>query len=430
MHKKVAILGLGYVGLPLAVALAKKGHEVFGYDIHQRRIDELRRNYDRTLEVDEASLDKYPLHFLDTVKDMAVADIFIITVPTPIDDQNKPDITALQEASKTVGSLLKNTQGKIVIFESTVYPGLTENICGKIIEENSGLVSGKDFFLAYAPERMNPGDKKHHLKNITKVVAAQTEKVAKEIAQLYGQLNNHNVFIAKNIPTAEAAKVIENAQRDINIAFMNEVTMIFNEMDISIYDVLDAAQTKWNFLPFTPGLVGGHCIGVDPYYLAQCAKNLGYNPDVILAGRRINNNMSHFIVQEIKKKLKTSSEKTSSILILGVTFKENVPDMRNSKVQDLILLLKEAGHDIAIVDPLACPEKTKSCMNISLLKKIEGLKGKTYDAVVLAVSHDDFKAISITDLKGLLKENGQVFDIKGFWRKACLPEKGFNYWCL
>ena len=429
MQKKVAILGLGYVGLPLAVALAKKGHEVFGYDISESRIKELRKSEDRTLEVDAKDLCQKTLHFVDTPEDISTADIFIVTVPTPIDTKNQPDITALKEASKTVGRLLKNTKGKIVIFESTVYPGLTEEICGQILEDTSYLTAGKDFFLGYAPERMNPGDKNHHLHNITKVVAAQTEEVAKDIATLYGQINGNNVFIAKDIATAEAAKVIENAQRDINIAFMNEVSMIFSKMGISIYDVLEAANTKWNFLPFTPGLVGGHCIGVDPYYLAQCAKNLGHHPDVILAGRHMNNSMSAFIAKSVSDQLKDLKKEKAKILVLGLTFKENVPDMRNSKVQDLVFSLKEAGHDLTVVDPFACAEKTRNSMGVVFCKSIEECKEK-FDAIILAVGHDVFKEISIQDIKNILKTDGKIFDIKGFWRQGFFEKENIEYWCL
>jgi len=429
MQKKVAILGLGYVGLPLAVALAKKGHEVFGYDINKKRIEELRKGEDRTLEVDAKDLKQETLCFLDDISGIALADIFIVTVPTPIDSNNEPDITALKEASKAVGRLLKNTKGKIIIFESTVYPGLTESICGKIIEEYSCLKAGEDFFLAYAPERMNPGDKSHHLENITKVVAAQTKEVALEVANLYGQLNKNNVFIAKDIPTAEAAKVIENAQRDINIAFMNEVSMIFSKMDLSIYDVLDAATTKWNFLPFKPGLVGGHCIGVDPYYLAQCAKNLGHHPDVILSGRNMNNRMSSFIASYVHKNLEVFGRKKAKILVLGVTFKENVPDMRNSKVKDLIFSLKEEGHTVTVVDPFACARWVDDTMEASCFEKIEDLE-EEFDAIIMAVGHDVFKEISVKDIKNILKKDGHIFDIKGFWRKVPFEKEGMIYKCL
>lgn len=432
-NKTVGVLGLGYVGLPLAVRLAQKGQNVIGFDIKKERICNLKNGYDDTQEIEADQLNQPTLTYASSPQELISADIFIITVPTPIDQQNLPDLTALQEASRMVGELLQGTTGKIVIFESTVYPGVTENICGKIIEESSGLESDptapNNFYLAYAPERMNPGDKEHHLHSITKVVAAQTPEIAKLIEGLYGQLNNGNVFIAKNIQTAEAAKVIENAQRDINIAFINEVTIIFQKLGLNIYDVLDAAKTKWNFLPFEPGLVGGHCIGVDPYYLAQCAKNIGHHPDVILAGRRMNNHMSSFIGREVQTILKKQSKEKAKLLILGLTFKENVPDMRNSKVQDLIHFLKEQGHEVDALDPYACPQQSQRSMGVHLFKDFNELD-TTYDGIILAVAHDVFKNMNLEDIRKHIKDKGYLFDIKGVFRNSTTRHKNAFYWCL
>jgi UDP-N-acetyl-D-galactosamine dehydrogenase len=320
----VCIVGLGYVGLPLAVALAKR-FTVIGFDVNGQRLAELRQANDRTGEVPAENLRSARLGLSNHLDDIRGKDIYIITVPTPVDASNTPDLTAVQAACRTVGAVMK--RGAIIVLESTVYPGVTEDVCGVELAKVSGLECGRDFFLGYSPERINPGDRQHTVDRITKVVAGQTPDVAARLAEIYGAVTSGGVFVAKSIKTAEAAKVIENAQRDINIAFINEITMIFNRMGLSVYDVLDASATKWNFLRFTPGLVGGHCIGVDPFYLADLAEKLGHHPAVVLAGRRINDGMATYITDSIAR---TLAKPKARILVLGLTFKENVPDLRNS----------------------------------------------------------------------------------------------------
>ncbi len=414
---KITVIGLGYVGLPLAAALTNK-YDVTGFDVNANRIKELEKNYDRTAELDSAILETLDIKFTCDEKDIKNQDIYIVTVPTPVDSNNKPDLTIIKKVSEMLGSLL--SKGAIVVYESTVYPGVTEDICGKIIEEKSGLKSGKDFFLGYSPERINPGDKQHTIYSITKVVAGQTPEVTKKLEEMYSQVTE--VFVAKNIKTAEAAKVIENSQRDINIAFVNEITQIFSKLGISIYDVLDAAKTKWNFLPFTPGLVGGHCIGVDPYYLAECSKKAGHNPEVILSGRRTNDAMGAMVANQVHHILSqdTGYGDSKKILVLGLTFKENVPDLRNSKVIDVIKGLENFGYSIDVVDPYADPKEAKHEYNVDL-KDMNAIESSKYHAALLLVSHDAF--IKQQDhIIGKLNEGALIFDIKRAWDATRVPK--------
>lgn len=407
----IAVIGLGYVGLPLAIRLARF-FTVVGYDCNRARIAELHEGIDRTNEVEEEALRSTSLHFSETPEEIAAKDLYIVTVPTPVDSQGKPDLGPLKMASTTVGKFLK--KGSIVVYESTVYPGVTEDFCAPILEECSGLVSGKDFYLGYSPERINPGDKHHTLDTMIKVVAGQTEKVGALLAEVYGKINQGKIFVAKNIKTAEAAKVIENTQRDINIAFINEITQIFSKLDISIYDVLDAARTKWNFIHFTPGLVGGHCIGVDPYYLAHLAKQVNCEPKIILAGREINEQMSVFIAEQITELLNKKIEVTKPrVLVLGLTFKENVPDLRNTKIVDLVNQLLKKNYTVDVHDPEADKEEAKSFYDIELLTTLD-LSDK-YDAVVGAVPHQGYRGLNAVALKALLNPNGILIDLKNIW---------------
>jgi UDP-N-acetyl-D-galactosamine dehydrogenase len=422
-NPRIAVIGLGYVGLPLAVALARH-FQVLGFDINQERVKELRSGVDRTNEVDPYVLKEVKLKVSADAGDLKGNDIFIITVPTPVDESNRPDLGPVKSACRTVGKAMG--KGAIVVLESTVYPGVTENICGPLLAEISGLKCGKDFFLGYSPERINPGDREHTVDRITKVVSGQTPEVTKILANVYGKATTGGAFMAASIKTAEAAKVIENAQRDINIAFINEVTMIFNRLGISVFDVLDAARTKWNFLPFTPGLVGGHCIGVDPFYLADLAQRLGHHPEVILAGRRINDGMGGYVADKIARRLAGRGRATDAkILVLGLTFKENVPDLRNSKVIDIIRGLTEWGHRVDVHDPHADPEEAKHEYGVTLLESLKGKKG--YDCIVGAVSHNEYAKFGASEFRALLGKTGLVADVKGMWRKLELPS-GIERW--
>jgi UDP-N-acetyl-D-glucosamine/UDP-N-acetyl-D-galactosamine dehydrogenase len=416
-NPRIAIVGLGYVGLPLAVALAAHV-PVTGYDIDAQRIAELTRGHDRTGEVEAARLAASALALTGDAARIQGHDIYIVTVPTPVDTRNEPDLRAVEGASLTVGRAL--AKGAIVVLESTVYPGVTEEVCGPILERASGLRCGVDFFLGYSPERINPGDREHTVERIVKVVAGQTPEVVETLARVYGAVNGGKIFRARSIRAAEAAKAIENAQRDINIAFINEVAGIVGRMGLSIYDVLDAAATKWNFLPFAPGLVGGHCIGVDPYYLARAARAVGVEPDVILAGRRINDEMAAQLAARIHAALK---RKNARVLVLGLTFKENVPDLRNSKVADLVRALEGHGHGVSVHDPLADPAEALAEYGIRLLPRIAGAgpyDAPPYDAVVAAVPHKEYRALSADALAALLEPDGLVADIKGIWRTLAL----------
>jgi len=405
----VVVIGLGYVGLPLAVALARS-FKVIGYDVDQSRIEELRRHEDRTAEIDAAELAATSLAFTGDAADCAGADIYVVTVPTPVDRENRPDLRPLLGASDIVARLLDPEKQPIVVFESTVYPGVTEEICGPRIEQLSGLACGRDFFLGYSPERINPGDREHRVEKIVKVIAGQTDAVTERLAELYGAVTEAGVFRAASIKAAEAAKVIENAQRDINIAFMNEITQIFAHLDLSIWDVLAAAGTKWNFLPFEPGLVGGHCIGVDPYYLSYRAEQLGHEPKVILAGRTTNDGMGGWVAERLHE---ARGGAAGSVLVLGLTFKENVPDLRNSRVIDVIRGLEANGHKVVVHDPLADPGQAKREYGIAL---DPGALSRAYDLVLAAVPHRAYRALSADAIRGLVREGGCVADLKGIWR--------------
>jgi len=425
-NPRIAIVGLGYVGIPLAVALARH-FPVIGFDLKSRRVAELRRGHDRTGEVDADILRKTPLKMTDRASDMAGSDVFIVTVPTPVDAENRPDLGAVKAACQTVGGVL--ARGAIVVLESTVYPGVTEDVCGPILAEASGLRCGSDFFLGYSPERVNPGDREHTVERITKVVSGQTEAVTDTLARVYGAITAGGVFRARDIRTAEAAKVIENAQRDINIAFINEVTQIFQRAGLSVFDVLAAANTKWNFLDFRPGLVGGHCIGVDPFYLARWAQDIGHNPEIILAGRRINDGMGGFVAARVDEELKRvfPDENGGDILVLGLTFKEDVPDLRNSRVVDIVQALHARGYRVRVHDPLADGEEAKAYYGIDLHPSLDGSGG--FSCVIGAVAHRAYRRLTPAVLGGLLRPGGLVADVKGIWRGLELPA-GVNRWQL
>ena len=417
---KIAVIGLGYVGLPLAVEFAKK-YKVVGLDIHQKRVEELRRGHDGTLEVDDENLlsvinhenNAFGLDCEYDAEKIKDCNIFIITVPTPTDKHNKPDLTPLYKSSETVGKAL--SKGDIVIYESTVYPGVTEDECVPVLEKASGLKFNEGFFCGYSPERINPGDKEHTVTKILKVTAGSTPESAKIVDDLYKSIIIAGTHLAPSIKVAEAAKVIENSQRDINIAFVNELSKIFNKMGIDTHEVLEAAGTKWNFLPFKPGLVGGHCIGVDPYYLAQKAQEMGYHPEIILAGRRMNDGMGEFVASEVVKKMvvKDIKVKDANILMLGITFKENCPDIRNSRAIDVIKELESYNTKVDVYDPWANAEEVKHEYKLDLLTQKEELKSD-YDAIVLAVSHDKFLEMNFADF---VKTNHVIYDVKGILPK-------------
>ncbi|EMD84307.1 nucleotide sugar dehydrogenase [Pacificimonas flava] len=408
---RVAVIGLGYVGLPLAVALAKS-FDTIGIDIKPERIAELRNGEDSTHEIEPERLKTSSLKLSSDIADAADSDIFIVTVPTPVDKANQPDLGPVRGATRAVASVLKpRERPPLIIYESTVYPGVTEDVCGPILEELSGLSRGKDFFLGYSPERINPGDKVHTVDKITRVVAGETPAVTDAMSRLYGSITSGGTFEAASIKAAEAAKVIENAQRDINIAFMNEIAQIFNLDGISVYDVLAAAETKWNFLKFSPGLVGGHCIGVDPYYLSYKAQQLGHLPRVVLAGRSINDGMGAFVADRVHDYL----QRAAKVLVLGLTFKEGVPDLRNSKVVDVVNRLQWLGHDVTIHDPLARAAEAEEEYGLSI--DTDALSPeRRYDAVVLAVPHPHYVDMSGDALGALVAPGGVFADIKGVWR--------------
>ncbi len=413
---KIAIIGLGYVGLPLAVEFGKQ-YEVIGFDINTHRIEELKKGNDHTLEVttDELAHAKY-LSFSHKADDLASVTVFIVTVPTPVDKAKKPDLTPLIKASETVGKVLKKND--IVVYESTVYPGCTEEDCVPVLEKFSGLKFNQDFFCGYSPERINPGDKQHNLPKIKKVVSGSTPEIAQKINELYSSIITAGTHLAPSIKVAEAAKVIENAQRDINIAFVNELALIFDRMGLDTNQVLEAARTKWNFLPFSPGLVGGHCIGVDPYYLTHKAQSLGYHSQVILAGRRINDDMGIFIAGKVIKLMiqQGTSIKNAPILVLGITFKENCPDIRNSKVIDVISELQDFGASVEVYDPWAEATEVKHEYGVDLIQKPD----KQYAAIILAVAHKEFKGIDLLPLK---HEQTIVYDIKSFLDKELVTAR-------
>lgn len=419
----VAVVGLGYVGMPLSLMLARH-MPVTGFDIHADRVRELKEGFDRNREIEGPLLRTTSCHFTCDIEEIRSCNVFIVTVPTPIDAQNKPDLGPVEAASRAVASVLK--KGDIVVYESTVYPGVTEDICGPLLEQGSGLKSGKHFFLGYSPERINPGDAEHTVQKITKVVSGQTEDVADFLVDLYGQMNDGNIFRARDIRTAEASKVIENAQRDINVAFINEVTMILNKLGLSSYDVLEAAGTKWNFLKFSPGLVGGHCIGVDPYYLAECAQNIGHEPRVILAGREINDSMGPYVATCIHDLFvrQAGAGKSAKILLMGFTFKENINDIRNTKVLDILKALQEYGHKVAVHDPHARPDDVKHEYGIEILSTMPD--SADFDVAALLVGHDVYKEMMPEALHNILKPKGVIYDMKGIWRHMSL-EFGHQY---
>lgn len=430
---KIAIIGLGYVGLPLARLFATK-YPVVGFDINPTRIKELNDGHDFTLEVEDAILQevlvpnnpfskqaKKGLYCSASLEDIADADIYILTVPTPVDEHHRPDLTPLYKASETVGKVLK--KGDIVIYESTVYPGATEDECIPVLEKISGLKFNEDFFAGYSPERINPGDKEHTVEKILKVTAGSTPEIGEKVDALYQSVITAGTHLAPSIKVAEAAKVIENAQRDINIAFVNELAKIFNILEIDTHAVLEAAATKWNFLHFKPGLVGGHCIGVDPYYIAQKAQEVGYHPEIILAGRRLNDSMGQYVASQIVKgMIKKGIDVTKAkVLLLGITFKENCPDIRNTRAVDVYRALDDYGVKVAIYDPWAKPEEVAQEYNITSCDNLETLtqhtqdKDVAYDAIVLTVAHEKFEGF---DFKQFAKPNHFIYDVKGVLKEA------------
>jgi len=413
--KKIAVIGLGYVGLPLARLFATK-YPVVGFDVNQKRVEELSRGEDVTLEVEDDALRDVLKSSNDVenglfvsrhLEDIRDANIYVVTVPTPVDKHNRPDLAPLYRASETVGKVL--SKGDVVIYESTVYPGVTEEECVPVLERISGLRFNTDFFAGYSPERINPGDKEHTVEKIVKVTSGSTPEIAKVVDGLYRSVITAGTHLAPNIKVAEAAKVIENSQRDINIAFVNELARIFNALDIDTHAVLEAAGTKWNFLPFKPGLVGGHCIGVDPYYLAQKAQEYGYHPEIILAGRRINDSMGGYVASRVVKCMvkKGININGAEVLMLGVTFKENCPDVRNTKIVDVVDALGDYGIRVTIFDPWANPEEVRHAYG---LESTTALPDRKFDALVLGVAHQEFLEL---DLDAFKKENGVVYDVKG-----------------
>ena len=407
--KKIGIVGLGYVGLPLAIEFGKK-REVIGYDINESRISELKNNTDLTLEISKENFkDSIHLNFTSQIKHLNDCQIYIITVPTPIDSYKQPDLNPLIKSSQAVGSILK--KGDIVIYESTVYPGTTEEICVPELEKNSGLIFNKDFYCGYSPERINPGDREHTITNIKKITSGSNSNIADEIDELYKEIITAGTYKAGSIKIAEAAKVIENTQRDVNIALINELAVIFNRLDIDTESVLEAAGTKWNFLPFRPGLVGGHCIGVDPYYLTHKALEVGYSPEMILAGRRLNDNMGTYIVKQITKIMldKNIKSENANILIMGLAFKEDCPDIRNTKVIDLIEGFKNLNCSVNVYDPWVSKSHAINEYGIEIIDKpIE----RNYDVIILAVAHSEFREMSLDQIKSFGKKSSIIYDIK------------------
>jgi UDP-N-acetyl-D-galactosamine dehydrogenase len=429
LKKKIAIIGLGYVGLPLAVAFSKK-FEVIGFDINQKRIQELKNGHDHTLEIEDHLLSSVSnnLSYSFNTQDIKDCNIYIITVPTPVDKANRPNLASLIQSSKTVGSVLK--RGDIVIYESTVYPGVTEDVCVPELEKSSGLKFNKDFFCGYSPERVNPGDKINTLEKIKKITSGSTPEIAKEVDGLYKKIITAGTFPAASIKVAEAAKVIENTQRDLNIALVNELSVIFQRLNLDTLDVLEAAGSKWNFLPFRPGLVGGHCIGVDPYYLTHAAEQVKYNPQLILAGRRINDNMAIYMVKKILQKMIVNGIeiKNSTIGVMGITFKENCPDVRNTKIADVVYELRNWGVNVVVVDPWANQSELQKIYNISL-GEING--NKKVDSLIVAVGHNEFRSKLPEELRSLCKgPNPVLADVKSIYKREDLISQGFSVFRL
>jgi len=424
---KLGIVGLGYVGLPLAYAFAKR-YNVVGYDYNLSKIELLRKGIDPTGEVPEGGLRQVKIEYTNNAAQLAECNFIVVAVPTPVNENNAPDLTPLIKSSEAVGKFLK--KGTIVVYESTVYPGVTEDVCVPILEHESGLLFGKDFAVGYSPERINPGDKEHRLENIVKIVAGSDKHTLETVAQVYGSIIKAGLHLASSIKVAEAAKVIENTQRDVNIALMNELAVIFHLLGISTSDVLAAAGTKWNFLKFTPGLVGGHCIGVDPYYLTFKAEQVGYHPEVILAGRRINDSMGKFIANNLVKEIIKEGQcpKGSRVLVLGLTFKENVGDLRNSKVVDILQELQEFGIETFVHDPLANKEEAQQEYGVELY----GLEHvPLVDAIILAVAHDAFRALHLTDMIQWCSNHKPILvDVKCFFDLKEAEQVGFHCWRL
>ena len=408
-NSQLAIIGLGYVGLPLAMEFGKK-RDVTAFDINKDRIKELKNGFDSTFEIasDDFKLSKN-LYFTNNIDDIKNCKIFIVTIPTPVDHKNKPDLSLLKKCCEMLGSFIKKDD--LIIFESTVYPGVTEEFCASIIEKKSGLAFNKEFYCGYSPERINPGDKDHCISKIIKITSGSTPEISKKVDKLYKEIILAGTYIAPSIKVAEAAKVIENIQRDVNIALINELSIIFNKLNIDTKSVLDAAETKWNFLPFKPGLVGGHCIGVDPYYLAHKSLQVGHYPEMITVGRKINDNMHLYVAEQIKNHMiiKNIDLINANILIMGFTFKENCPDIRNTKIFDLITVIKKYSSNIDVHDPWASKDQVKREYGINLT---EQPTKKKYDVIVLAVAHNDFKRLSVQQIKSLGKKNHIIYDLK------------------
>ncbi|PTB31811.1 Vi polysaccharide biosynthesis UDP-N-acetylglucosamine C-6 dehydrogenase TviB [Photobacterium phosphoreum] len=409
VNARIGIIGLGYVGLPLAVEFGKK-QQTLGFDINETRVAQLRDGIDFTLECSSEELSEATfLEYSANIDDLKTCNVYIVTVPTPIDEHKQPDLTPLVKASETLGKVLKT--GDVVIYESTVYPGATEEVCIPVLERISGLTFNADFYAGYSPERINPGDKEHRVTTIKKVTSGSTPEIAEYVDSIYRQIITAGTHKASSIKVAEAAKVIENTQRDLNIALINELAVIFNKLDIDTEEVLKAAGTKWNFLPFRPGLVGGHCIGVDPYYLTHKAQAVGYHPEVILAGRRINDNMGAYVVSQLVKAMlhKSIQVKGANVLIMGLTFKENCPDLRNTRVVDIISELAEYNITVEIYDPWVNPKEAQHEYSVEVLTE---KPQKAYDAVVIAVAHEQFKAMSTEEYKALTKPVSIIYDLK------------------
>lgn len=428
--EKISVIGMGYVGLPLAVAFAEKGFNVIGFDINESKIEEYKNGVDVTNEVGDERLKKVlNLEYTSNSRELRKAKFHIIAVPTPVLKNKMPDLRSIEGASKIVGQNL--TKGSVVVYESTVYPGVTEEICLPILEKESGMKGGVDFKIGYSPERINPGDKNHRVESIVKVTSGMDNESSEIIAKVYEQIIKAGVHRATSIKVAEAAKVIENSQRDINIAFVNELAIIFDRMGIDTKDVLEAAGTKWNFLKFFPGLVGGHCIGVDPYYLAMKAEEVGYRADIILAGRKTNDGMGKFIAEKTVKNLISTGKvvKDAHVLIMGLTFKEDCPDLRNSKVEDIILELRDYGINVSVIDPIADRKEAMQEYSVEL-KKLSDIRN--VDAVILAVSHKEYKDLNLSELKKVYKEGIDpiLIDVKGIVKKNEASIMGYKFWRL
>jgi UDP-N-acetyl-D-glucosamine/UDP-N-acetyl-D-galactosamine dehydrogenase len=426
MQERIAVIGLGYVGLPVALGFARKFPGAIGFDVNKEKVAELRRGYDRNQETPEAELKESKLTITSDIADLKDVTFFVVAVPTPVDHNNVPDLTPVVKASETVGKAL--SKGAIVVFESTVYPGVTEEVCGPILAKVSGLTQGKDFKLGYSPERINPGDKEHTLERIVKVVSGEDAATLERVANAYGAIIDAGVHRASSIKVAEAAKVIENTQRDLNIALMNELAIIFERMGIRTADVLEAAGTKWNFLKFRPGLVGGHCIGVDPYYLTMKAQQLGYQPEVILAGRRINNNVGPYVAQKLVKMLigQGFPVKNARVGVLGLTFKEDCNDLRNSKVPDILKELREFGIEPLIHDTRGNPEEAKHEYSLRL-NQLEEYKG--LDGLIVAVSHKEYVQMGQPKLMSMVRDRGCFIDVKSVFAPDKM-DRGIQYWSL